>query len=160
MEASTVSRTDVQLLDREFSSLIEGLRSLTNALTPESLYREVGSLSVGLNILKCAGVLEQAFGGLTTNLWDDPFEWTLPETLSTPELVLEYLAEVDRTKVRAFSSLVEDSTLNKVIALPSGESCSLFEFMITTLQRASVLYGEANATLKILSGVSGSGFII
>jgi hypothetical protein len=110
--------------------------------------------------LKCAGVLEQAFGGLTTNLWDDPFEWTLPETLSTPELVLGYLAEVERAKVRAFSSLVEDSTLNKVIALPSGESCSLFEFLITTLQRASELYGQANATLKILSGVSASGFII
>ena len=28
-----------------------------------------------------AGTIEQTFGGITANLWDDPFEWTLPETL-------------------------------------------------------------------------------
>ena len=160
METSIVSRANVLLLDREFSSLLKSLRSLTTGLTVESLYKNVGSLSVGLSILKSAGTLEQAFGGLTTNLWDDPFEWTLPETLSTPELVVEYLAEVDRSRERAFSSFVDDSALQRVIALPSGDSCTLLDFLLTTLRRASEYNGQARATLKILSGVSDSGFII
>jgi hypothetical protein len=27
---------------------------------------------------------EQTFGGITTRLWDDPFEWTLPEKALPP----------------------------------------------------------------------------
>jgi hypothetical protein len=157
---SLASRSAVVLFEREFSSLLEILRSLATTVPAESLYKSVGSISVGVGILKSAGVLEQAFGGITTNLWDDPFEWTLPETLSTPGLVLEYLAEVYSTKERAFSSFVDDSALQKLIVLPSGESCSLLQLLIKTLQRASEYCGQATATLKMLSDVSASGFII
>jgi hypothetical protein len=115
---------------------------------------------VGVGILKSAGVLEQAFGGITANLWDDPFEWTLPETLSTPALVLEYLAEVDSAKERAFSSFVDDSALEKLIVLPSGDSCSLLQLITKTLQRAREYCVQAKATLKMLSDASASGFII
>jgi hypothetical protein len=31
-------------------------------------------------ILRSARIVEQVSGGITANLWDDPFEWTLPET--------------------------------------------------------------------------------
>lgn len=157
---SSSSRTAVLLLDHEFSSLLENLRSLANAVPSELFYKNIGSLSVGAGILKSAGVLEQTFGGITTNLWDDPFEWTLPETLSTPALVLGYLAEVESTKQRAFSSFPEDSALRKLVALPSGESCSLLQLLISTLRRASEYCGQASATLKMLSDVSASGFII
>ena len=151
---SITSRTAVVLFEREFSSLLESLRSLATTVTGESLYKNVGAVSVGMGILKSAGLLEQTFGGITTNLWDDPFEWTLPETLSTPELVLEYLAEVDRTKERAFSSFGDDRALQKLIVLPSGDSCSLFQLLIRTLRRASEDCGQAKLTLKMLSDVS------
>ena len=157
---SSASRTTILLLDREFSSLLENLRSLANAVPSDLFYRNVRSLSVGVGILKSAGVLEQTFGGITSNLWDDPFEWTLRETLSTPALVLGYLAEVDSTKRRAFSSFEEDSVLHKLIALPSGDSCSLLQLLTNTLQRASEYAGQATATFKMLSDVSASGFII
>ena len=39
--------------------------------------------SCGEYILRSAAAVEQTFGGITTRLWDDPFEWTLPEALST-----------------------------------------------------------------------------
>lgn len=157
---SSPSRTTIAILDREFSSLLEKLRSLARTVPSEVFYKNVGPLSVGVGILKSAGVLEQTFGGITTNLWDDPFEWTLPETLSTPALVLEYLSEVDRTKQRAFASFEEDSAFHKLIALPSGDSCSLLQLLINTLRRSTEYCGQATATFKMLSDVSASGFII
>ena len=160
MDASPASSDVVLLLKREFASLIQRLCSLTRATPAGSLYKNVGSLAVGVGILKSAGVMEQTFGGITSNLWDDPFEWTLPEALSTPELILEYLAEVDQARERAFSRITDDRALYKLIALPSGESCRLLQLLIMTLQRSSENYGQAAATLKFLSDVSASGFII
>jgi hypothetical protein len=157
---SLTSRDAVRLFEHEFSSLLASLRSLATSVPAESLYENVGSVSVGVAVLKSAGVLEQAFGGITTNLWDDPFEWTLPETLSTPALVLEYLAEVDSTKTRAFSSFVDDSALQKLIALPTGDSCSLLQLLIKTLQRSTEYCGQARAAFQMLSDVRPSGFII
>ena len=54
--------------------------------------------SCGEQVLRSAAIVEQTFGGLTANLWDDPFEWTLPETLSTSAKVIEYLNEVEATR--------------------------------------------------------------
>ncbi|HEX2269316.1 MAG TPA: hypothetical protein VHH35_07275, partial [Pyrinomonadaceae bacterium] len=71
------------------------MRELVRKVNPDQLHQ----------ILRSAAVIEQTFGGLTANLWDDPFEWTLPETLSTPELVIEHLSEVDALRQRFFSSI-------------------------------------------------------
>ena len=158
--APNSQRVVVELLDREFVYLIDRLRSLTQSVPTDLLYKQPPSVTVGENILKSAGVVEQTFGGITTNLWDDPFEWTLPEALSTPGHILEYLLEVEATKVRAFASLTSDGVLFKLIALPSGESCRLLELLMQTLVRAADYRGQAAATLKMLSDVSASGFII
>ena len=153
-------RVIVDLLDREYVSLLDVLRSLAMSVPTDLLYKQPPSVTVGENILKSAGVVEQTFGGITTNLWDDPFEWTLPEALSTPGHILEYLSEVEATKIRAFTSLTSDDVLFKLIALPSGESCRLLELLMQTLVRAAAYHGQAAATLKILSDVSATGFII
>ncbi len=161
MQTSTDSQRDVvDLLDREFASLVEGLRALTKSVRPDTLYRRPPSVTIGENILKSAGVVEQTFGGITTNLWDDPFEWTLPETLSTPGHILEYLAEVETTRKRGFASFVDDGALLKYIALPSDEPCQLLPLLLQTLTRASDYRGRAVATLKMFSDVSATGFII
>jgi hypothetical protein len=161
MQSTPVSqRETVDLFDREFTSLIDSLRTLTKSVPAELLYRRPPSITIGENILKSAGVVEQTFGGITTSLWDDPFEWTLPETLSTPEHILEYLLEVETTKSRAFRSFVDDKTLLKYIALPSGNPCRLLELLVRTLIAAAGYRGQAGATLKMLSDVSAPGFII
>jgi hypothetical protein len=161
MQTSPASRrTVVELFDQEFTSLIESLRALSKSLSADLLYKPTAALTIGENLLKSAGVVEQTFGGITTNLWDDPFEWTLPETLSTPEHVLEYLSEVEAVKKRAFASFVDDQTLLKYISVSSGDSCRLLELLLQTLMRASEYRGRAVATLKILSDVNAPGFII
>lgn len=143
----------VSILDREFAQLMESLRALTSKTPPHLLYRSPPTITVGENILRSAGVVEQTFGGIASNLWDDPFEWTLPETLSTNDLILDYFSEVEATRVKTFPSFDSDQTLFKLVALPSGESCQLIELLVQTLVRASDYRGRAVATLKMLSDV-------
>ena len=99
-------------------------------------------------LLRSAAVMEQTFGGLTANLWDDPFEWTLPETLSTPESIVAHLSEVDSLRRRVFESIDGDDALSKYVAVPSGEPKPLIELLIETLARACHYRGRAAATLR------------
>lgn len=105
-------------------------------------------MAIGEQVLRSAAAIEQTFGGLTANLWDDPFEWTLPETLSTPESIVEYLSEVDALRERAFSSIDSDEALSRFVSLPSGDPCTLMQLLVETLVRASDYRGRAVATLK------------
>src|SRR5712691_11395614 len=109
-------------LDRQFSQLHQESRELIHAISPERLYSRPPSRSNsspaqsgGEQILRSAAAVEQTFGGITTNLWDDPFEWTLPETLSTPEKVSDYLNEVEATRKRGFELLKNDNDILKEI---------------------------------------------
>lgn len=153
-------RALVDHLDGECSRLISNLKQLVNSVAPDLLYRRPPHVSIGENVLRSAAALEQTFGGLTANLWDDPFEWTLPESLSTPELVTEYLSEVDAARASAFKSIASDRDLTKFISGPSGEPQQLFALLLETLMKASDYHGRAVATLKILFGDGGQRGII
>src|ERR1700757_3262395 len=92
--------------DQQYGQLYSGWGELIRELAPESIYRRANEsdssiLSCGEYIVKSARVVEQTFGGITANLWDDPFEWTLPETLSTREKLIAYYDEVEATRQRA-----------------------------------------------------------
>ena len=115
-------------IDAEFASLIKSLKDLAGSVPPE-------------NLVRSAAAIEQMCGGLTANLWDDPFEWTLPETLSNADRVIAYLDEVDLARQRAFSSM-EDGALTKLISVPSGESRLLISVLLETLIKASELRGR------------------
>ena len=88
-------------------------------------------------IRRSAAVVEQMCGGLLSNLWDDPFEWTLPEMLSTTAGIREYLAEVRIARERTFSTFAGDTDLSRSIVLPSGEMCTLRELLLQTVWKAS-----------------------
>jgi hypothetical protein len=133
----------VDSLDREFAFLIESLKELVRKLNTDQLYGRAGDTSFGEQILRSAGVIEQTFGGLTANLWDDPFEWTLPETLSTPQLIVEHLSEVDALRERFFASIDGDDALGKYVAVPSGEPKTLIQVLTETLNRASDYHKKA-----------------
>ena len=134
--ANNTEREIVQQLDQAFAKLIESLKDLVGSVPPDLL-------------LRSAAVIEQTCGGLTANLWDDPFEWTLPETLSTPELVTEYLSEVDTARAGAFKSIASDRDLTKYISGPSGEPQQLFALLLETLMKASDYHGRALATENV-----------
>ncbi len=146
----------IECLDREFAQLNLGSRELIRNASPALLYRKVpsgsGSLySFGEHILRSAATVEQTFGGLTANLWDDPFEWTLPETLSTPEKVAGYLDEVEVTRKHGFELFKSDDDLLKEILAPVGEM-QLLPLLLDTLVRAVHYQGKAFATFDIVRG--------
>ena len=134
-------RTLVESLEQEFALIESRTRELLQNVSPARLYRPAAvlglTISVGELILKSAGAVEQTCGGLNANLWDDPFEWTLPETLSTPALVNEYLDEVAQTRHALFARLKTDEDLNKLIALPGGITQPLITLLRDTLVRAA-----------------------
>lgn len=115
--------------------------------------RDPGSMamfSAGEYILRSAAAVEQTCGGITTRLWDDPFEWTLPEKLSTRESVIEYLNEVEATRKNAFQFFTSDSDLSKQIPAPE-QLRSIFDLMLETLARAEHYQGRAFAIFQMLS---------
>jgi hypothetical protein len=142
----------VNALDRAFADLIVSLQEIVRLVDPALLYRPAAGGSVGEQVLRSAAAIEQTFGGLTANLWDDPFEWTLPETLSTPELIIEYLSEVDASRQRVFNSIDDDAALSKYVSVPSGESRPLIDPLIETLVRASDYRGRAVSHKKAQEG--------
>ena len=142
-------------LHRQFSQLHQESRELIHALPPELLYYRSSNesnspgQSCGEQILRSAAVVEQTFGGLTTNLWDDPFEWTLPETLSTPEKVSDYLREVEATRKRGFELFQSDDDLAREIMAPAGAT-QLQPLLLDTLVRARHYLGSAKATFDLV----------
>jgi hypothetical protein len=160
-------RIAIDTFDKEFARLHARSCSLIEATPAEILYKDppgtpraTTANSIGENVLRSAAAVEQTFGGITANLWDDPFEWTLPETLATPERMIEYLAEVEQTRQRAFAPFSNDGDLLKEVAVPSGKMKSLISLLLETMVRASEYQGRAIATLKMLSDVRPPGFII
>jgi len=147
-------------LDAEFANLIASLRELTKSVPAELLYSHPPSVSIGENILKSAGIIDQTCGGLPVSRWDDPFEWTLPEALCNADRITEYLDEVDHARQRAFASFGSDTTLMKLVSTPSGNEHQLLRVLLDTLVRAAEYRGRAITTFKILSNNSASGFII
>ena len=128
--AKNTDREIVQHIDKEFASLIKSLKDLARSGLSNQF------------ILRSAATIEQMCGGLTANLWDDPFEWTLPETLSNADRIIEYLSEVDLARERAFDS-IDDAALTKYISVPSGEEQLLISVLLQTLVKASDLRGRA-----------------
>jgi hypothetical protein len=146
------------LLDEQFVRLhttsVQFIRSVPNELLYEKPRHSEGWVpvySIGEHILRSAGVVEQVCGGISVNLWDDPFEWTLPETLSNTSLVEAYLNEVDATRLRTFGLIRTDDELYKEIAVPSGGSSPIFHVLIEALRKASHHQGRAFAGLRMLS---------
>jgi hypothetical protein len=149
----------IAALDEQFARLHRRSCELLSLVPLEQLYRpprasqpaSSPAYSCGEHLLRSAAAVEQTFGGITTNLWDDPFEWTLPETLATPELVLEYLTEVEATRRRGFEFFGGDGDLRREIMAPSGEAVSLFSLLLETLARAAHHQGRAFAVFNLFN---------
>jgi hypothetical protein len=149
----------VESLDRAFARLHASSCDIVRRTTSEQLYEpRGGALSIGESVLRSAAVVEQTFGGITANLWDDPFEWTLPEHLNTPARVIEHLGEVEAVRTRAFASFTDDSCLTKQIATPAEQSERLIDLLLETLRRAAAYQGQAGD--KFVSRSDARGFII
>jgi hypothetical protein len=151
-------RALITAFDREFAELHVRFCELIKSTPEKELYLQAADLTGGLpsSVAECvvrgAGIIEQSFGGITANLWDDPFEWTLPETLATSTLILEYLDEVATTRQQAFLSLTRDTDLLKEIMLPSGKTQTLADLLTLTLGKATKYHDQAEANVAVISG--------
>lgn len=106
--------------------------------------------SCGEYILRSAAAVEQTFGGITTRLWDDPFEWTLPEALSTGDLILNYLSEVEETRLKGFAFFTTDDDLTREIPAPERLK-PIFQILLETIARAEHFQGRAFAVFRSFS---------
>jgi hypothetical protein len=152
--------TRIGRLNHEFSSLFNWSRKLIEETPADSFYLEVlpgdendRPLSLAENVLRGAAIVEQTFGGITANLWDDPFEWTLPETLNTHDRILEYLHEVEATRLRAFRSFGSDSELLKEVAVPPDGTEPLGELLDGARVRATDYLERAGVAAKTISAM-------
>ncbi|HEX8141978.1 MAG TPA: hypothetical protein VF553_05240 [Pyrinomonadaceae bacterium] len=153
-----IEKRFVLSLDEQYARLHKRSRAFVEIAPAEEFYKQPRPVvsahpvySCGEYLLRSAAAVEQTFGGITANLWDDPFEWTLPETLKTPALVAEYLDEVEATRLRGFALLRADEDLRKEIAMPSGEMQTLSELLLETLCRAAHYQGRAFASFRLFS---------
>ena len=142
--------------DHRFTAIHERSVKLVGDLSDADLFRRPRDLesmamfSAGEYVLRSAAAVEQTCGGITTRLWDDPFEWTLTEKLSTRERVIEYLNEVEDTRRSAFRFFTSDSDLSKQIPAPE-KLRSIFDLVLETLARSEHYQGRALAIFQMLS---------
>ena len=143
--------------DRQFQKIHQTSCALVEKIPAGKLYwqpRERDALfpvnSCGEYILRSAAAVEQTFGGITTRLWDDPFEWTLPEALSTNELILNYLAETEETRRKGFAFFRSDEDLRREIPAPERLK-SIFQILLETTARAEHFQGRAFAVFRMFS---------
>jgi len=117
---------------------------------PRELPQTFAVFTIGEYVLRSAAVVEQTFGGITTRLWDDPFEWTLPEKLHTKEHIAEYLDEVDKTRADGFAFLKNDESLTKSIPAPEAIK-PISQVLVESLTRSEHFLGRAFAVFQMLS---------
>lgn len=149
-------KTFIEIFDRKFLEIQNNSRKIIEQTPDQLLYKQSNKTefdfpfnSIGGNILRSAGVIEQMFGGITVRLWDDPFEWTLPEELNTGAKIIEYLAETEAARQRGFRLFNHDNDLKKKIPAPENFK-TIFEILLETISKAEHFQGRAAAVYQLL----------
>lgn len=147
----------LQALNGSFESISHRTQALLDRTDDKILYKRPRELphtfamfTIGEYVLRSAAAVEQTFGGITTRLWDDPFEWTLPEKLHSVGLISEYLDEVDRTRSAGIAFIATDEALSKSIPAPVNIT-PISQVLLETLTRSEHYLGRAHAIFQMLS---------
>jgi len=137
--------------DGQFADLHSRSCNLISNIGNELLYARPhkSSRAIGELVVRSAACVEQMIGGLTTRLWDDPFEWTLPEKMPRVEDIIEYLNEVEKTRQRGFTFFKNDDELIHTLPAPV-EMKSLHQILLENLAAAERLYGQALAVHQLI----------
>ena len=120
-----MSRSGIEGFSRSFVYLHVERRRLAGSYNDIALYASVKSsnglwpASAATLLVRSAAVVEQMINGVTVRLWDDPFEWTLPERLPTASHLICYFEEVEAARLRGFEFLTDDDDL--ALSIPAPE---------------------------------------
>lgn len=141
----------------QFVSLDTRSRELLALLDDDNLYtRPAGGidsiepLSCGEFIARSAAEVERTFGGLTTRLWDDPYEWILPEKLTGVASLLTYLDEVEATRLRGFRCFSSDVDLMRQTPAPTHLR-PIIDVLLDTISRSAHFQGRAFEIYRAVS---------
>ncbi len=144
-------------LDVRFFNIHERSTALISKLDADVLFESPRQLPPGITgfsfgecVVRSAAAVEQTMGGITTRLWDDPFEWTLPEELATPQKVLDYLKVVEEGRAMAFKFIRNDGDLLKEIPAPIKIK-TLFAVLLDSLAKAEHYQGRAFSIFQFFS---------
>jgi hypothetical protein len=148
-----VNRNRIDDLDRQFSELHRSCSRVALDAGNELIYKteeehetDLWPVSVGTHLIRAAAIVEQTFNGITTRLWDDPFEWTLPERLPTTSDLLAYFEEVEETRKRGFEFFKSDDDLQRSIPAPI-ELRTLDQILDATVVRSKKYLLEAESMM-------------
>jgi hypothetical protein len=147
-----MSRWKIDDLDRQFAELHNARSHLARTADPQNLFEPLGDESVlwpvsaATSLVRSAAFVEQLINGITVRLWDDPFEWTLPERMLTPDDLIAYFVEVETARLRGFEFLKDDDDLDRSIPAPI-EIMPLARIFTETIERSRQLLNEANSIL-------------
>lgn len=151
-------RTLIGEFDLQFADLhkrsVNFVRSAAEGLVfarPGPSRDDFGGLTIGDSIVRSAAIVEMTFGGITRRLWDDPFEWTLPEALGSIDKIVEYLDEVEALRTSGFEFFTDDSDLSRSIPAPV-ELRTLGAILLDAVARAEHFQGRAFAIYQALGG--------
>jgi hypothetical protein len=143
-----IQRNRIQDFEHEFESLHKSAVELLEAFPEDHFFAMTGLngelISFGVELIRSAAEVEKAFGGITRRLWDDPFEWTLPEELSDKAAIKNYLDEVRSTRTKGLRFIKHDGELSQQIPAPE-KFLSLSEILTETISLASVHLERATA---------------
>lgn len=148
-------RTLIGSIEDQFKALEIRLRSLVDKTPDDRLFWKpvpnettLIEMSIGGCAIRSAAMIEQVFLGITRRLWDDPFEWTLPEKLSTKAAIFNYFAEVSEIREKGLAFLASDADLSRRLPAPE-ELKPIFEVLMTALMNADQFYGQALAIYRL-----------
>lgn len=139
-----------ELIDARSRDLLARVSENILYSRPRESRLEMAPFSCGEYILRSAAMVEKTFGGITTRLWDDPFEWTLPEKLRDKDKVLNYLNEVEITRKKGFAFFTSDDDLKREIPAPE-KLRTIFDILLETVGLAEHFQGRAFAIFQMLS---------
>ncbi len=143
-------RRQFELSDVNSRRLLGKLNNARLFQKPKPVQYSMAMFSCGEYLLRSAAAVEQTFGGITTKLWDDPFEWTLPEKLDSVGKIEEYFTEVRETREKGLAFFSSDGDLIKQIPAPEKLK-TIHQIMLETLERASHFQGRAFAVFQMIS---------
>ncbi|QQS33287.1 MAG: hypothetical protein IPM50_01535 [Acidobacteriota bacterium] len=127
-------------LEQAFAGLEQSIEAaLTNHRNdPVSVTQDGIAISPTAKVIRSAAVLEQALGGISRRLWDDPFEWTLPEAFPTDKQAFEYLSEVRSLRRSTFAAFKHNDDLDRLIPSPI-EMRSIRDVLLDALTRSRAI---------------------
>ena len=149
----------VDAIGRDLERIHENLIAVLDIIPEDRLYWKPFDSANFIRVYSCGelishigGIVEYAFNGITSNLWEEPFEWITREALPTRSHIASYLEEVAQVRRMALTS-VTDSDLPKRIYFPNATETTLGEILIRTLSHASHHRGQVYAYVHLMTDV-------